>query len=155
MKFPLECKNYQSENNKHWWVDDEVTKLPRFKKWLIETGIDWDLEAALFYNEPKDFHIVDVLKVLAFIEGERDGESWFWVLKLNKERFVCLEGWCDYTGWDCQSNIIYSISDTPLRAIERFKKDYDLNDENYQDLKTQIKNANKNKHWREKIILEE
>jgi hypothetical protein len=35
-------------------------------------------------------------------EGCNDGDSWIWHLTVNGERWS-LEGWCDYTGWDCQS----------------------------------------------------
>jgi hypothetical protein len=36
--------------------------------------------------------------------GERDGENWIWLVTLEDGTHWRLEGGCDYTGWDCQSN---------------------------------------------------
>ena len=38
-------------------------------------------------------------------QGERDGQSWRWYLKLLDGRKFDIEGSCDYTGWDCQSSL--------------------------------------------------
>ena len=35
--------------------------------------------------------------------GENDGPSWKWEVKLEDGTTWKLEGWCDYTGWDCQA----------------------------------------------------
>jgi len=39
---------------------------------------------------------------VALVEGENDGDSWLLLGKIG-ETFVYVEGWCDYTGWDCGS----------------------------------------------------
>ena len=67
-------------------------------------GIDYDLYACLIENKQEDFNVNDIEKVLAVYEGYNEGDSWHWVLELKTNTFVYLTGWCDYTGWDCQSD---------------------------------------------------
>jgi len=69
---------------------------------FAERGIDYDLKAAIEYNE-NPFTVEDIEKVFAVYEGENDGPSWHWVLGLKDKRLFYLVGGCDYTGWDCQS----------------------------------------------------
>ena len=66
-------------------------------------GIDYDLSACLEYNCQPGFTEADIERVLAVVEGEPDGDSWHWILRLSDGRHVYLSGWCDFTGWDCQS----------------------------------------------------
>jgi hypothetical protein len=96
-------------------------------------GIDWDLEACLEYNPQETFDIPDIKKVLAVYEGENDGADWHWVLELKqpvkvnlsdnievthyiKGKYVYLNGWCDYTGWDCQSGASSQICHSAVEA---------------------------------------
>ena len=80
----------------------------------------YDLEACLKYNSQEGFTLSDVTEIIAVWEGEYDGGSWEWLLKLKSpgrheeyEKYALLVGWCDYTGWDCQSGakswISYSL----------------------------------------------
>lgn len=66
-----------------------------------EKGIDYDFFAMLEYN-PQDYHLIQVNKVLAVIEGENDRADWHWVVDTTKGIYYT-RGGCDYTGWDCQS----------------------------------------------------
>lgn len=63
------------------------------------TNIDADFCYALEYN-PQPFNLLDVEKVLAVVEGERDERDWHWIGKLRDGRYFYLTGGCDYTGWD-------------------------------------------------------
>lgn len=78
-------------------------------------GMDYDFCAAVEYNNI-DVDFDNVRKVLALFEGENDGDSWRWIFVTNDNRYAFMKGWCDYTGWDCQSgcNVTYfdNIKDT-------------------------------------------
>lgn len=45
----------------------------------------------------------DIARVIASVNGENDGEHWLGVFELKDGRFLFADGWCDYTGWDCQA----------------------------------------------------
>lgn len=62
--------------------------------------LDYDLANCLEYNPQEGFVFEDVSEVLGVYEGENDGENWRWIVKLHDDRLVCIEGGCDYTGWD-------------------------------------------------------
>lgn len=88
-------------------------------------GIDYDLAACLDYNGQSYFNVDDIERVLAVIEGERDGAAWHWILELKKTAanyskgpYVYLVGWCDYTGWDCQSGASSDLFYTAQKACE-------------------------------------
>jgi hypothetical protein len=78
---------------------------------MMETddrGVDYDLNACLHYNPQPNFELVEIVKVLAVVEGKRDDEDWRWILQLTdgyrgNHRYVYLRGGCDFTGWDCKS----------------------------------------------------
>jgi hypothetical protein len=75
-------------------------------------GIDSDLSSCLEYNPQNGFELKDVNRVLAVFEGEHDTEHWRWILQLKDNTFVFMQGWCDYTGWDCQSSAISQVCPT-------------------------------------------
>lgn len=50
---------------------------------------------------PVDGHRITGLVMVQ--QGERDEGSWIWHVTLDDGATWTLEGWCDYTGWDCQS----------------------------------------------------
>lgn len=64
-----------------------------------------DLWSALNNNQPQSFTVDSVKDIVAEVPGENDEFSWWWILELSSGKFVLLSGWCDYTGWDCQSGI--------------------------------------------------
>lgn len=113
-----------------------------------ETGVDYDLCACLEYN-PQLFTVEDVSKVLAVYEGENDGDDWRWVLRLNDGRFAFLQGWCYYTGWDCQSDANSQFADTPEAAAHFALEDLPV----YESLMAQLAGG-KSETWREKTDKE-
>lgn len=77
----------------------KMTDLYTLTDEFIDKGIDWNLLACLRENE-QPFAITEVKKVLSVYEGENDEAYWRWIIELDDERFVYLNGWCDYSGWD-------------------------------------------------------
>ena len=55
--------------------------------------------AASFKGSCESFTRENVATVLAFCEGENDGDSWRGFFELKDGRFAYIEAWCDYTGW--------------------------------------------------------
>jgi len=81
--------------------------------------IDYDLDACLEYNPQEGITPDTIDRVLAVWQGENDGDSWRWVLALTDGRFAYVNGWCDYTGWDCRSDAESVFVETPeLGAAE-------------------------------------
>jgi hypothetical protein len=109
----------------------------------VERGIDGDLEACLENNPQKEFSLSDIERVLAVFEGQNDEEDWAWVLRMKDGRYFYLEGWCDYTGWDCRSGAFCNLFDIPMDAALSASKDYIR-----ESLVRQINNI-KNVTWRE------
>ena len=64
-----------------------------------------DLWYALENNPPSMFKPDDVIDIVAEVPGANDEFDWWWVLEMTDGRFFLLSGGCDYTGWDCQSDI--------------------------------------------------
>jgi hypothetical protein len=54
----------------------------------------------------------DVAVILAMSDGENDGANWLGAFQLKDGRYLYVEGWCDYTGWDCQSSGSSWVADT-------------------------------------------
>lgn len=81
---------------------------------------DGDLECAIEYH--LHFKSTDILTVHAEVPGEADGPDWFWVVEMEHPlqgfKFLLIWGWCDYTGWDCQSDAKYLHANSPLQAAE-------------------------------------
>lgn len=108
-----------------------------------ERGIDYDLYAAIEYNT-QDYTIDDIERVLGVIQGQNDEESWHWILDLKNGTYVYATGYCDYTGWDCQSSMSSYPAETVLGALERvgehgsWSPGYDFHkSQTYNDLYTQ------------------
>lgn len=54
-------------------------------------------------NDPIGFTRSDIQELYAVQYGERDGDPWYCLGRLLDGRYFSAYGWCDYTGWDCQS----------------------------------------------------
>lgn len=80
-------------------------------------GIDYDLRAAIKYNNP-GFDAEDIDFVHALHEGEKDGNNWVWILSLKDGRLCHASGGCDYTGWDCQSDLDITFAKTLEQCAE-------------------------------------
>jgi hypothetical protein len=64
-----------------------------------------DLLYACEYNGsgPLEDHALAGLVMLQ--EGENDGGEWIWLVTVDDGTHWVATGWCDYTGWDCQSDL--------------------------------------------------
>ena len=130
-----------------------------------EKGVDYNLLACLEYNPQETFKSEDIKKVVAVHEGENDAEDWIWIIELRPPTtYAFLQGWCDYTGWDCQSDAISLLGATPLIALEagmimaqeewhRIVSPYGRSKYigRYTDLMLQIETGDKAVTWREKM----
>jgi len=61
---------------------------------------NYDLWAACNENNVKHD---DIDAVLLELTGENDEQEWHWLVSIIGGGFAYISGWCDYTGWDCQS----------------------------------------------------
>lgn len=118
---------------------------------LRSAGVDYDLEAALQYNPQDGFEAQDIERVLAVCEGQNDGDSWRWVLQLKDNRILFVVGWCDYTGWDCQSGVHHSVVEnpTPESIVEFERVSVPVRDSLLKQLQ-----EGKNQTWREQMDKE-
>ena len=93
-----------------------IVRLPGFGTWKAShyTGLAleerfpgqcaYHFTMACAYND--NGPLTDGISITAFLmaqEGERDEGSWVWIVALDNHETWCMAGWCDYTGWDCQS----------------------------------------------------
>lgn len=51
------------------------------------------------------FTFDDIVEVIACVEGEGDGPDWLAAVRLQDNRLIFIVAGCDYTGWDCQSDM--------------------------------------------------
>lgn len=51
---------------------------------------------------------IQIEGLLMLKQGEHDGEEWIWLVRASGHHFIAVGG-CDYTGWDCQSNLRWSV----------------------------------------------
>lgn len=63
------------------------------------------------------FTMDDIESVIASREGENDELSWLAAFGLKDGRFVYIEAWCDYTGWDCRSGGSCSVASNAADLI--------------------------------------
>lgn len=81
-----------------------------------------DLYYAFGYNIGVDsLKLVD--DCILEITGEHDEASWHWILKLKDGQIAYASGWCDYTGWDCQSGADWEITDSLEKALQLAPQD--------------------------------
>lgn len=124
--------------------------------WTETDRLGYDLAAAFEYNTAP-FPSTDIEEVLAVVEGYNDGDEWNWVVRLNEEegvpepstlRYAFISGWCDYTGWDCQSGVEVVMTHSPFIAAAFADHD------NFVKLLTQIEEGERAKTSREDFDAE-
>ncbi len=57
----------------------------------------------LAYNDKGPLTDGTLVGLLLVKPGAKDETSWIWLVALSDGSHWWLEGWCDYTGWDCRS----------------------------------------------------
>ena len=65
-----------------------------------------DFAYAINYNSadvPASLTGLEVSSLSCIQIGANDYESWIWEVTMADGSRWRVEGWCDYTGWDCQS----------------------------------------------------
>lgn len=69
------------------------------------------LALAIEYNSrydgvgPADQEVTNLVMVQ---QGEHDGDAWIWRVTFIDGTTWMAKGWCDYTGWDCQSSLVWT-----------------------------------------------
>ena len=87
---------------------------------------DEDLEYGASYHGLSE-RVKQIKDVLAQVPGEADGPNWYWLCLMKNGRYGLYWGWCDFTGWDCQSNMEYREAPTP-KAVLSLLKENDVED---------------------------
>lgn len=64
----------------------------------------YDLTSGCEHNGFSD-RIPLITNVVCIQVGENDARNWIWHVGLNDGSLWTVEGGCDYTGWDCQSDM--------------------------------------------------
>ena len=72
-----------------------------------------DFAMACHYGDFGPMHSGESILGLVLIQqGYHDGPDWIWEVTLQDNEVWHARGWCDYTGWDCQSGLDWSrVSD--------------------------------------------
>lgn len=95
-----EFPKVELEGSEDYWSGYE------FGEKLNETFPDQEcvnFGSMLAYNEYPSGLKDGIIMLKCLTIGEHDGESWVWMVTLADGRVYKVTGWCDYTGWDCQS----------------------------------------------------
>ena len=84
------------------------------QKTLRELRDDWDWNEAFGRSgkasnpitrevEERQYKTGDVVEIVAISVGENDERPWVGLFLMDDGRYLFVDAWCDYTGWDCQS----------------------------------------------------
>lgn len=69
------------------------------------------LSVAMEYNGTGPLNEHNGIASLALLQqGERDEQSWIWLVTAEDGMVWHVTGWCDYTGWDCQSALRWAVA---------------------------------------------
>lgn len=52
-----------------------------------------------------------IVGILMAEQGDRDGPDWVWLVQLDNGETYFYAGGCDYTGWDCQSDMRWELAE--------------------------------------------
>lgn len=63
----------------------------------------YDFSTCVEYHIGREVFDAGIVSLVCKQFGENDGSNWIWEVGLADGRTIQIEGWCDYTGWDCQS----------------------------------------------------
>jgi len=70
--------------------------------------VDHDWEEAFSFAADEGYVKVDpktdIKRVIASIDGDRDGPDWQAVVELKKGGFLWISSGCDYSGWECRAS---------------------------------------------------
>lgn len=91
----------------------------------ISRRIDTDLEYCANDAGFTD-NLTDVAYGLATVFGANEESNWHWLLAMKDGTYAYATGWCDYTGWSCQSGGDIEFYPTLKEAIKAVpeKDDY-------------------------------
>jgi hypothetical protein len=79
---------------------------------------DWE-EAFRFGKQEREA----VKRIIAYDDGCNDGDAWIIVYERDDGKFVYLEAFCDYTGWDCQADGYSEVANSLTQLIRAHMTD--------------------------------
>lgn len=81
---------------------------------------DW-IEVFKYASNPNDvrnhcsttlnYTFDDIEEVIAYVDGEGDGDNWVGLFKMKDEKFLSIRAGCDYTGWGCREDGSSEVAD--------------------------------------------
>jgi len=84
-------------------------------------GLDTALE-----HHPQKWGLRDLVALPVVINDGNDEPHFTWVVGLADGRWAAVRGWHDYTGWDCQSDLLtewYPSEDAAMRTLVDWERD--------------------------------
>lgn len=57
--------------------------------------------------DPDGQELRTITNLVMVQQGWHDGPHWIWYITLNDGSRWEANGWCDYTGWDCQADLVW------------------------------------------------
>lgn len=73
-----------------------------------------------FNSLPDGVDFKDIRRAVEIIPSFNDGPTFVWLVWINDGRTFYVQGWCDFTGWDCQSGSSW----TELPKTNEYELDY-------------------------------
>lgn len=61
---------------------------------------------------------VGVVGLLMVEQGEHDGPNWVWLVTTHEGEHWWAIGGCDFTGWDCQSSLDWTLYEEPVELTD-------------------------------------
>ena len=95
------------EGSSGWERAYEAGKL---LEWAFPRQDGHDFAHALSENDygPVEQDYSNLVSIDMLKQGERDAGDWIWRVTLSNGEVWTVTGWCDYTGWDCQSGVSWT-----------------------------------------------
>lgn len=128
--FPKQSKPflYSRDYTQHYLRGGMVGPSHHQKK-LRDVGVDYILEICMKHNlerivknEPLDFDFSDIKKVAAawagYVRDVRVGETYRWIVELQKGRFVYIRGWFDPSRHEERTSLFAWSADTADEAAQ-------------------------------------
>jgi len=79
----------------------------------------------------------NIKSIILEVPGENDAFNWHWICETKDGKYWYLEGGCDYTGWDCRSDLKSNgLFDTIEEAIQASPEKPDYDDRDIRDIFT-------------------
>lgn len=100
----MEAKIHLAGSEDYWDAWDRGSELEK-----SFPGQDaGNLTSACTYNSWGPLGCEGVSALMLVEQGQHEGPDWVWLVRLMNGEHWFAQGGCDYTGWDCQSYLIWA-----------------------------------------------